>query len=69
MRKCDIYSIKKQGMWKDHFALEITDLRFHSAVVAAERNRRIEPEKQGTIRRPDSAVNETADQNPKKKPT
>ena len=69
MRKYDIYSHQEQGKWKDHNALEITDRRFHSAVVAAEFNRRIDPEKQGIKRRPDSAVNETADQKPKKKPT
>ena len=50
MRKCDIYSIKKQGMSKDNFALETHNRRFHSAVGAAESDRRIEPEKETDLK-------------------
>ena len=66
MRKYDIYIHRKQGMWKDNFALEITVRRFHYAVVASEFNRRIELERQGIKRRPHSTVNKTADHNPKR---
>ena len=49
MRKCDIYRHQEQGMWKDKFALEITDRRFHSTATDRRLNRRIESrENRGT---------------------
>ena len=42
-RKCDIYRHQEQGMWKDNFAFEIADRRFHSAATDRRLNRRIKP--------------------------
>ena len=47
MRKCDIYSIKKQGMWKDNFAPENAQSAVSFCGQAADHNRRIHPENRG----------------------